>query len=81
MLVSLSVDGAMAVIDLKTGRETKRMKVGLNAEGMQIDEKTGEGFVSAQGEKRIVRFSLKTFERKGVVATQERPDPILIWRP
>lgn len=81
MLVSLIVDGAMAVVDLKTGRETKRMKVGLNAEGMQIDEKTGEGFVSAQGEKRVVRFSLKDFERKGVVATQERPDPILIWRP
>ncbi|MBI2684807.1 MAG: hypothetical protein HYX27_00710 [Acidobacteria bacterium] len=80
MLASLIVDGAMSVIDLKSLREIKRMKVGLNAEGMHIDPKTGEGFISAQGEKRVVRFSLKTFERKGVIATQGSPDPILIWR-
>lgn len=80
MLVSLIVDGEMAVLDLATGREIKRMKVGLNAEGMHIDPQTGEGFVSAQGEKRVVRFSLDNIERKGAVATQERPDPILIWR-
>jgi len=80
ILASLIVDGAMAVIDLKSGRELKRMKVGINAEGMHIDPQTGEGFISAQGEKKVVRFSLKDFERKGVVATRERPDPILIWR-
>ncbi len=81
ILASLIVDGAMAVIDLKSGKETKRLKVGINAEGMHIDPHSGEGFISAQGEKKVVRFSLKSFERKGVVATQERPDPILIWRP
>lgn len=81
MLVSLIADGAMAVIDLASGKEVKRLKVGLNAEGMHIDERTNEGFVSAQGEKRIVRFSLRSFERTGTVATEERPDPILIWRP
>jgi DNA-binding beta-propeller fold protein YncE len=80
ILVSLIVDGAMAVVDRKSLRETKRLKVGLNAEGMHIDPKTNEGFVSAQGEKRIIRFSLTTFEKNGAVATQERPDPILIWR-
>jgi len=80
MLVSLIVDGAMVLLDLATGREVNRLKVGLNAEGMHIDEKSGEGFISAQGEKRVVRFSLKTLQKKGVVATQERPDPILVWR-
>jgi DNA-binding beta-propeller fold protein YncE len=80
MLVSLIVDGAMVVLDMKTGKETNRLKVGLNAEGMHIDPETGEGFISAQGEKRVVRFSLKDFKSKGAVATQERPDPILIWR-
>jgi len=80
ILASLIVDGAMVVLDLKSGKEIKRLKVGLNAEGMHIDPRTGEGFVSAQGEKRIVRFSLKTFEKNGAVATQERPDPILIYR-
>jgi DNA-binding beta-propeller fold protein YncE len=80
ILASLIVDGAMTVIDLKSGKEIKRLKVGLNAEGMHIDPRTNEGFVSAQGEKRIVRFSLKTFEKNGAVATQERPDPILIYR-
>ena len=48
---------------------------------MHIDPKTNEGFISAQGEKQVVRFSLKTFKKTGVVATQERPDPILVWRP
>ncbi len=63
----------------KTGKETHRLKVGLNAEGMHIDPQTNEGFVSAQGEKRVVRFSLRTFERTGIVNTQE-PDPILVHR-
>jgi YVTN family beta-propeller protein len=81
MLVSLIVDGAMAVVDLGTGKEVKRLDVGLNAEGMHIDPASGEGFVSAQGAKRIVRFSLRTLERTGTVATGERPDPILVWRP
>lgn len=81
MLVSLIVDGSMVVLDLKSGKETNRLKVGLNAEGMHIDPKSNEGFISAQGEKQVVRFSLKTFKKTGVVATQERPDPILVWRP
>jgi DNA-binding beta-propeller fold protein YncE len=81
MLVSLIVDGSMVVLDLKSGKETHRLKVGLNAEGMHIDPKTNEGFISAQGEKRVVRFSLKTFKQTGAVTTQERPDPILVWRP
>jgi DNA-binding beta-propeller fold protein YncE len=81
MLVSLIADGAMAVLNRRSGQAVTRLKVGLNAEGMHIDPQTNEGFISAQGEKRIIRFSLKTFEKTGVVATQERPDPILIWRP
>jgi len=81
MLVSLIVDGTMVVLNTRTGKETHRLKVGLNAEGMHIDPKTNEGFISAQGEKRVVRFSLKSFKQTGTVATQERPDPILVWRP
>lgn len=80
MLVSLIVDGSMVVLDTQTGKETQRLKVGLNAEGMHIDPQTSEGFISAQGEKRVIRFSLTDFKRKGAVTTQERPDPILIWR-
>jgi hypothetical protein len=70
----------MVVLDRHSGNEVKRLRVGLNAEGMHIDPQTNEGFISAQGEKRVVRFSLHTFERTGTIATQERPDPILIWR-
>jgi len=80
LLVSLIVDGSLVVLDLKSGKETHRLKVGLNAEGIHIDPQTNEGFVSAQGEKRVVRFSLKTFERTGIVNTEERPDPILVYR-
>ena len=80
LLVSLIADGAIVVLELPSGKQANRMTVGLNAEGLHIDAQSGEGYVSAQGEKRVLRFSLADFKRTGVYQTEERPDPILIWR-
>jgi YVTN family beta-propeller protein len=78
MLVSLLESGEVAVLDLWARREERRFKVGAHAEGMGIDAAGRFGYVSAQGDDKVVRFSLRDWQTTLTIPTASRPDPIIV---
>lgn len=78
LLVSLLESGEVAVLDLWTRREERRFKVGAHAEGMSVDPAGRFGYVSAQGDDKVVRFSLRDWQTTLTIPTAARPDPIIV---
>jgi YVTN family beta-propeller protein len=78
LVVSLLESGEVAVLDLWSKQEVKRFKVGAHAEGMGLDSAGRFGYVSAQGEDKVVRFSLKDWQTTLTFPTASRPDPIIV---
>lgn len=78
LIVSLLESGEVAVFDLWSKQEVKRFKVGAHAEGMGLDSAGRFGYVSAQGEDKVVRFSLKDWQTTLTIPTASRPDPIIV---
>jgi YVTN family beta-propeller protein len=78
LLVSLLESGEVAVLDLWTRREERRLKVGAHAEGMGLDPGGRFAYVSAQGDDKVVRFSLRDWQSTLTIPTASRPDPIIV---
>jgi DNA-binding beta-propeller fold protein YncE len=78
LLVSLLESGEVAVIDLWSRREERRFKVGAHAEGLTLDAGGRFGYVSAQGDDKVVRFSLRDWQSTLTIPTASRPDPIIV---
>lgn len=78
LLVSLLESGEVAVLDLWARREERRFKVGAHAEGMGLDPTGRFGYVSAQGDDKVVRFSLRDWQTTLTIPTAARPDPIIV---
>jgi YVTN family beta-propeller protein len=78
LLVSLLESGEVAVLDLWARREERRFKVGAHAEGMGLDPAGRFGYVSAQGDDKVVRFSLRDWQTTLTIPTAARPDPIIV---
>ena len=71
----------MAIIETTAVHEVARSRIGAAAEGILIDASRGAGYMSAQGDNRIVRFSLRDWSQKGTIqSVGSRPDPMLIVR-
>jgi YVTN family beta-propeller protein len=78
LIVSLLESGEVAVLDLWSKREVQRFKVGAHAEGMGVDAAGRFGYVSAQGDDKVVRFSLRDWQTSLTIPTASRPDPIIV---
>jgi len=78
LLVSLIESGELAVVDPAAGREVRRIRAGAALEGIGIDPGARFGYVSAQGDNKIVKFSLKDWSTVLEIKTDARPDPIVI---
>lgn len=76
LLTSLHEAGDVAVIDTKTMEIVRRFYAGANVEGMNADELAGFGYVSAQGDDKVIKFSLETWEIQLRIDAEARPDPI-----
>ncbi len=75
LLTSLIGSGELAVIDLKTRKEIRRLPVGKAAEGMLV---SGQYlYISAQGDNKVVKFDMNTWTRVLEIPTADRPDPII----
>ena len=79
LLVSLIGSGDVAVIDTASGKEVRRMNVGLRPEGMMLEPGGKFGYVSAQGDDKVIRFSMPEFIPASKISTSGRPDPLILW--
>ena len=59
-------------------REVHRFPVGHHAEGLGLDPSGRFGYVSAQDDATVVKFSLRDWTTVLAVKTARRPDPIVI---
>jgi YVTN family beta-propeller protein len=79
ILVSLIEAGSVAVLDTEPLlQEARRFMVGRHAEGLGIDPSGKFGYVSAQDDNRVIKFSLILWEPVLFYETGRRPDPIVI---
>ncbi len=78
LIVSLLESGEVAVLDLWSKQEVQRFKVGAHAEGMGLDSAGRFGYVSAQGDDKVIRFSLSDWKSTLTIPTASRPDPIIV---
>jgi YVTN family beta-propeller protein len=80
LVASLLEAGEVAVIDARALRLVHRFPVGARAEGLTLDALGGFGYVSVQGENKVVKFSLFDWKPVLEIKTAAAPDPILIVR-
>jgi YVTN family beta-propeller protein len=78
LLVPLIQSGEVAVVETAALREVHRFRAGANAEGVNIDDAGKFGYVSAQGEDKVIKFSLRDWRPALEIKTASRPDPIVI---
>lgn len=80
VLVTLIGSGEVAALDARTLLEVKRQKAGARCEGILLDVEGDSVYVSAQGENRVVQFSLPDLERVREIETAAKPDPLFLLR-
>jgi YVTN family beta-propeller protein len=80
LIVTLIESGEAAIIEIGSHRVIHRIRTGANSEGIGIDPVGGLGYVSAQGDNKVVKFSLKGWTPTLEIKTEARPDPIVILR-
>ncbi len=78
LFVTLIDSGEVAALDALTLLEVKRVPAGARAEGILADPRGGFLYVSAQGDNRVVRFSVPGLERVQVIETPAKPDPLFL---
>lgn len=78
LLVSLIASGDVAVVDTATLRVVRRFHAGANVEGMTTDGQGRFGYVSAQGDNKVVKFSLNEWKPVLEIKTEARPDPLAV---
>ena len=78
LLVTLIESGEVVIVEVSTKRIVHRFKSGANSEGIGIDPSGQFGYVSAQGDNKVIKFSLKDWRPLLEIKTEARPDPIAI---
>lgn len=78
LLVSLIEAGDVAVVDTTALRVIHRFHAGANVEGMTTDAAGRFGYVSAQGDNKVVKFSLQDWKPVLEIPTEARPDPLAV---
>jgi DNA-binding beta-propeller fold protein YncE len=80
LVATLIEAGDVAILDARTLRLVYRFPVGAHAEGLTLDAIGGFGYVSVQGENKVVKFSLVDWKPVLEIKTAAAPDPVLIVR-
>jgi YVTN family beta-propeller protein len=80
LVASLLESGEVAVLDTRDRQLVRRFTVGAHAEGLTLDPIGGFGYVSVQGENKVVKFSLLDWKPVLEIKTAAAPDPVLILR-
>jgi len=80
LVATLIEAGDVAIIDTRLLKLIYRFPVGAYAEGLTLDAIGGFGYVSVQGENKVVKFSLVDWKPVLEIKTAAAPDPVLIIR-
>jgi YVTN family beta-propeller protein len=80
LVTSLMEAGDVAIVDTRSLKVVHRFFVGAHAEGLTLDAISGFGYVSVQGENKVVKFSMADWKPVLEIKTAAGPDPILIVR-
>jgi YVTN family beta-propeller protein len=80
LVASLLEAGEVVVLDTRDRQLVRRFAVGAHAEGLTLDPIGGFGYVSVQGENKVVKFSLLDWKPVLEIKTAAAPDPVLIVR-
>jgi YVTN family beta-propeller protein len=80
LVATLIEAGEVAVVDTRALTLIHRFPVGAHAEGLTLDPLGGFGYVSVQGENKVVKFSLVDWKPVLEIKTAAAPDPVLIVR-
>jgi YVTN family beta-propeller protein len=78
LLVSLIEAGDLAVLSLETNKVVRRFHAGARVEGMGVDAAGRFGYISAQADDKVVKFSLADWKPVLEIKTAARPDPIAV---
>lgn len=78
LIVTLIESGEAVIVDASSRTVVHRIRTGANSEGIGIDPSGQFGYVSAQGENKVIKFSLKDWRPLLEIKTAARPDPIAI---
>lgn len=73
-LISDLEAGEVIVLDVATRKETKRLKLGRNPEGIQIDPSGARAYVAVNGDNTVAIIDLKTLEVTGHITPGAGPD-------
>lgn len=80
LLVSLTEAGDLAVVSTATHQVVQRFHAGARVEGMGVDRAGRFGYISAQADNKVVKFSLSDWKPVLEIRTAARPDPIAVLR-
>lgn len=80
LTTTLIAGSAIAVIDTSSFKEIRRITVGARPEGMTASPDGKFLYVSAQGDNKILKLALPGLTPALTIATENKPDPLLIWR-
>lgn len=78
LFVTLIETGEVAALHGRTLLEVKRVAAGARAEGILADPRGGFLYVSAQGDNRVVKFSIPDLEQVQTIDTPAKPDPLFL---
>ncbi len=79
LIVTLIETGEVAVLEADSLRESRRFRAGANAEGIGIDPAGRSLYVSAQGDNKVIKYSLRDWRLLLEIKTGARPDPIVFF--
>jgi YVTN family beta-propeller protein len=78
LLVSLIDAGEVAVVAIPEHKVVSRFRAGAYCEGLAVDGTGRFGYISAQGEDKVIKFALGSWTRLLEIPTRSRPDPIVV---
>lgn len=78
LFVTLIDSGEVAALQARTLLEVNRVPAGARAEGILADPRGGFLYVSAQGDNRVLRFTIPDLERVQAIDTAAKPDPLFL---
>jgi YVTN family beta-propeller protein len=78
LVVTLIEAGDVALVDARTLTAVRRRHVGGRAEGLFVDPRGRFTCVSAQEDNKVIKLALPTLETMAEIATDARPDPIVL---